>query len=204
LTKRSLGSSSLAFDNNNDAALSTEFFNASEVWDLTNVSSNWAMKDTKFSQIQGYYMDTVYIHLILTREPMNFLINSIFPCLVLNVLTLLMFGLPQASQMNISMTVFLTFAVYSTRIVSEIPAQGDYLPRISLYFLFSLLFAAVTFGWFALDNVIRNEEYLPGWLEQALMQVRQFIKSSSQIFDKKNTNRPYPNKVQVLILFIDY
>ncbi len=41
--------------------------------------------------------------------------------LILNMLTQLSYGLPAAPQFAISMTIFLTFSVYSLRISGDIP-----------------------------------------------------------------------------------
>ncbi len=179
------------FDDN--VILDQTYYIPSDVWDLSEVDKGEYSHANKFRNVPDYKIDTNVIFLTLRQRPMYFMLNSIFPCLVLNVLLLLLFGLPHTSQPNIAMTVFLTFAVYSSRIVSEIPAQGDYLPRITLYFLFSLVFSVFTFAWFVCENFMRNERYMPGWLEKALSQIRKALKNGCG--EKKMNKHKVPDEL---------
>ena len=47
------------------------------------------------------------------------------------------------------------------RVSSDIPVQSSYLPLISLYFMFSMLFTLTAFVWFSLDYCCRYLAYLP-------------------------------------------
>ncbi len=45
------------------------------------------------------------------------------------------------------MTSFLTFSVTSVRVAADIPTQSEYLPLISLYMLFSILYTFMGMSW---------------------------------------------------------
>ena len=45
------------------------------------------------------------------------------------------------------MTSFLTFAVTSLRVSSDIPVQSDYLPLITLYMILSIFYTFIGFFW---------------------------------------------------------
>jgi hypothetical protein len=50
------------------------------------------------------------------------------------------------------------------RIASSIPTQSEYLPPIIAYFMLSQLFTLGAFAWFTVDNVLRSEAYIPGFM----------------------------------------
>lgn len=54
------------------------------------------------SFINDSFIDEVEYNFTLTRRPLYFMINGIFPCLILNCLTILFFFLPYASQITLS------------------------------------------------------------------------------------------------------
>jgi hypothetical protein len=73
------------------------------LWDLQTVTNKTAAPVDRF---QYYYTDytidqTIY-EFTLKRRPLYFMMNSIFPCLVLNVITVLSFALPFIPQISLS------------------------------------------------------------------------------------------------------
>lgn len=62
------------------------------------------------------------------------------------------------------MTTFLTFSVYSLRVSGDIPIQSEYVPLITLYFLFSTVFTLVAFLWFLLANHFKERSTMPNVL----------------------------------------
>jgi hypothetical protein len=50
------------------------------------------------------------------------------------------------------------------RISSSIPTQSQYLPPIIVYFMLSQLFTLGAFSWFTIDNLLRAEAYIPGFM----------------------------------------
>lgn len=63
------------------------------------------------------------------------------------------------------MTLFLTFSVYSLRIASDIPVQSDFLPKISIYFILSIIYAQLAMIWFILCNRFTTQGKLPMYLD---------------------------------------
>ena len=55
------------------------------------------------------------------------------------------------------MTIFLTLAIYSVRIASDFPTQGDYIPIISIYFILGLLFTFISLLWFTYAEYLRTK-----------------------------------------------
>ena len=63
------------------------------------------------------------------------------------------------------MNVFLTLAVYSLRISSDMPLQSDYLPDITAYFLSAISLNMVTFFWVVYLNRCSTKGEMPRCLE---------------------------------------
>jgi hypothetical protein len=86
-------------DFNNKEVVTTNYV-PNTLWDLKSINSSSAKPIDRF---QYYYPDynidqTVYT-ITLKRRPLYFMMNSIFPCLILNIITLLSFALPFIQQM---------------------------------------------------------------------------------------------------------
>ena len=56
-------------------------------------------------------------------------------------------------------------AMISVRVSSDIPIQSDYLPLISLYFFFGILYTFISFNWFIIANSYKTNNYLPKYLK---------------------------------------
>ena len=56
-------------------------------------------------------------------------------------------------------------AMISVRVSSDLPIQSNYLPLISLYFSFGILYTFISFNWFIIANVYRTNNYLPKYLK---------------------------------------
>ncbi len=166
-------------------------------WNLDDVSVQIKNNTQRFGYFfKDYLYQEVSVILNLSRRPLYFMINGVFPCFILNILTLLAFGLPATAQFSLSITIFLTFSVSAVRIASQIPVQSKYLPPIILYFLLSQLFTLMAFCWFTFDCVLRAESYIPRamtWLGIQLRRSFALVKNSprtiSALFAKKPKNK---------------
>ena len=107
----------------------------------------------------------IVIVLVLSRKSLYYMMNTVFPCFILNIVTLLTFFMPFGNQIGLAMTGFLTFSVYSLRIASDIPVQSDYLPKISTYFISSISFNLMAMNWFVLRNRFMTQGSMPRFLE---------------------------------------
>jgi hypothetical protein len=83
--------------------ISTEFFIKNPVWDLEETGFSFTNSKDRYSyHLPNYNIKEVKFRFILKRRPLYFMINSVFPCLVLNVLTVMSFFLPTMPQFTIS------------------------------------------------------------------------------------------------------
>lgn len=72
------------------------------VWDLVDVKYEWLLSDERFIEFGEYNTEDLTFNLILKRRPLYFMINGIYPCLVLNIVTLFAFHIPFSSQVSLS------------------------------------------------------------------------------------------------------
>ncbi len=69
------------------------------LWDLKNITNTWSLPYDRFQDFyEQYQMYVLKYEITLKRRPLYFIMNSIFPSLVLNLITVLSFALPFASQ----------------------------------------------------------------------------------------------------------
>ncbi|CAI4226524.1 unnamed protein product [Auanema sp. JU1783] len=76
---------------------------------------------------------TFFIH--IRRKTLFYLYNIVFPCLMMSVLTLLVFMLPPDSGEKIALgiTVLLAFSVFVLAIAEKMPETSDSMPLIGIY-----------------------------------------------------------------------
>ena len=80
-------------------------------------------------------------------------------------------------------------AMISVRVSNDIPIQSEYLPLISLYFVFGILYTFISFNWFIVANVYRTGNYLPKYLKI-------FAKCLKYLFVKMQRKK-IANKIEV-------
>lgn len=68
------------------------------------------------------------------------------------------------------MSVFLTLAIYSVRVASDMPPGG--MPWISIYFFLSIFYTLIVFIWFMVANFFTTKNYLPKWLESVTITIK--------------------------------
>jgi hypothetical protein len=102
----------------NSSNIRQDYYTENAAWDLTSVEiSAVEIKDRFYARYNELYpMRGLSVELYLSRKPLYFMMNGVFPCLVLNVVTLIMFGCPPIPQFTISVTLFMTFSVNSVRV----------------------------------------------------------------------------------------
>ena len=73
------------------------------LWELSHVSVEKIYSMDRYYDISGDTQSVdVSINILLKRKPLYFIINNIFPCFILNCVTLLAFSLPFAVQIGLS------------------------------------------------------------------------------------------------------
>jgi len=74
------------------------------VWQLTEIDFNTINSTERFFGLKtNYTTSDASFELTLKRRPLYFMINNIFPTLILNLVVLFLFTLPFAQQMGSSM-----------------------------------------------------------------------------------------------------
>lgn len=103
-------------------------------------NSEWALLDAYITRHNDLYngvpYPTVEFHIKLKRKPLFYMLNVVFPCLLITFVAVLGFLLPPDSGEKISLqvTVLLSLAVFQLVILDMIPASGDTFPFISKSF----------------------------------------------------------------------
>jgi hypothetical protein len=140
------------------------------ILDLSDYTENnlWALKRSTLSssvtfgrQIDGTPNDELVIRLLLARKSLYYMTNAVYPCLILNILTLLSYLLPYSVQIELSMACLLTLTVNSVRVSNDIPIQSDYVPTITIYFVISIFYPFISMFWFVARNHFEKKCYLP-------------------------------------------
>ena len=85
----------------NDSVLNLDDFTPHSIWDLRSSSIKTMVKGdrTPFEDTQSTEID---LQLVLTRKPLYYMMNSIFPCFILNIVTLVSFFMPTVNAITIS------------------------------------------------------------------------------------------------------
>jgi hypothetical protein len=104
--------------------------------------------------------------------------------------------MPFVSQAAVSISIFLTLSVISSRIASSMPIQSNNLPLISFYFLFSTFYAFISLVWFVQDNYFRTKKFFPKCLEKFL---DFFIKKQQNITTSLDA---YIDTLNIIVFFI--
>ena len=112
------------------------------------------------------------------------------------------------------MTIFLTLAIYSVRIASDFPAQGEYIPIISIYFVLGLFYTFISLVWFTYAEYMRTKQRMPACLTQLAKFLRslssfKLIKTKSKVksndtkeLDKKEELLSHVSSINYLVVFI--
>jgi hypothetical protein len=146
----------------NDSSM-LDLYMESPDWELQDLTVTSSTSSDLFASALSAYTPSgsVDFQLHIKRRPLYFMITNVFPCLVLNLLTMIAFALPSSSQFGLCITIFLTFSVTSVRVTADTPVQSVYITAISLYFILSELITLVVFLWFVSENLMRSNFYIP-------------------------------------------
>jgi hypothetical protein len=80
-------------------SLNSNSFVGNSIWDLK--STNVLVQNT--TRINAQYLTTdIYFQMTVQRKPMYYIINNVYPCLILNVVTLFTFNFQFAQQSSLS------------------------------------------------------------------------------------------------------
>uniref|UniRef100_A0AC35TR79 Neur_chan_LBD domain-containing protein n=1 Tax=Rhabditophanes sp. KR3021 TaxID=114890 RepID=A0AC35TR79_9BILA len=184
-----------------------DLFNRSENIDLSNYVASGEFELISVHQrrnivsyaccVEKYPDLTFFIH--IRRKTLYFVINVIFPCLMMSILTLLVFYLPcdSGQKLVLGITILLSFSVFVLAIAEQMPETSDSIPIIAIYLttVMSLTSISVVMTVFVLNLHHRgsqNKQVGPRTRLWILVRLKKFLRMTSPIqhaeeFDNKKT-----------------
>ncbi|XP_037079403.1 acetylcholine receptor subunit alpha-L1-like [Pollicipes pollicipes] len=157
--------------------------NRTEQVDLTNYIPNgeWELLEARINRNVVYYsccpepFPDVTITLIIRRKTLFYMYNIVLPCMMMSVLTLLVFCMPPESGEKISLgvTVLLAFSVFMLAIAEKMPETSDSVPLIGIYLTAVMAITSVSI---IMTVVVLNLHYrgpakkeVPRWVRRLVL-----------------------------------
>jgi hypothetical protein len=91
------------------------------------------------------------------------------PAIMLTILTLVSFYIPFAQEMQLGISILLSYSVFIVRLSEDVPTQSDSIPLIMIYFLLCMAFSLKAMIWFSFKNVLNDTLYIPLWLKYLII-----------------------------------
>lgn len=124
--------------------------------DLSSYVENgeWILRDVKskrnlltYGCCEGKFPDVTY-RLELRRRTLFYMMNFILPCVLIAVLTLLVFLLPPESgeRMSFGVTVLLSFTILLLMLMAKLPATSKVIPLIAVYYACTIIEVSAAMG----------------------------------------------------------
>ncbi|GFQ94997.1 neuronal acetylcholine receptor subunit alpha-6 [Trichonephila clavata] len=123
--------------------LQVDVMNRTSEVDLSNYVPNgeWELLDARIVRNVVYYscctepFPDVTITLVIRRKTLYYMYNVVMPCMMMSVLTLLVFCLPPDSGEKIALgvTVLLAFSVFMLAIAEKMPETSESIPLLGIY-----------------------------------------------------------------------
>lgn len=122
-------------------SLNSNSFVGNSIWDLK--GTNVLVQNT--TRINAQYLTTdIYFQMTVQRKPMYYIINNVYPCLILNVVTLFTFNFQFAQQSSLSnflVIMFLKFKnflkiIFTFKSFINISKHGSYISESSWRFTY--------------------------------------------------------------------
>ncbi|WAR28913.1 ACHA-like protein [Mya arenaria] len=109
-------------------------------------NSEWTIHDSPIYR-NDHHADKSYleVHIVLTRKPLSYIINTIIPVFILSFMNVLSFKIPLQSgeRISYSVSLFLSFMVLLTMISDSIPNVSSQVSMLQLFVTLQLAFGAV-------------------------------------------------------------
>ncbi|CAF3648475.1 unnamed protein product [Adineta steineri] len=184
--------------------------------ELSNYVKNgeWDLLDTSYQVNIVHYpccpepFPDITFYVRIRRRILYYLYSVVFPCVMLSILTLLVFCLPPESGEKIALgiTVLLAFSVFMLAIAESMPETSEYIPLISLYLtaVMAMTSVSVMMTVFVLNLHYRGpkKNEIPFWLQQLLsLSLANIIRSYQRtkkikIFHKDKRDSSKKNKIR--------
>ncbi|XP_052792028.1 neuronal acetylcholine receptor subunit alpha-10-like [Mya arenaria] len=120
------------------------------------------------------YPDVTVI-LTIQRRILYYVLNILFPCFWLNILSVLTFCLPPdaGEKITLSITVLLSYSVFMLLVAESMPPTSEFVPLIGIYLTVSMAVASVsvilTVVVLKLHHCSPNQQKIPGWVRHFVL-----------------------------------
>ncbi|XP_070580595.1 neuronal acetylcholine receptor subunit alpha-3-like [Ptychodera flava] len=122
----------------NGGTVTKENYIANVQWDISSskveaVTKEFLGIDDNFTNI----IATIHIE----RKPLYYIVNLIVPCILISILTVVIFCLPSTSpdKINLSVSLLLTIYVFNLLVTDLLPATSLQMPMLTIYLMFNML-----------------------------------------------------------------
>ena len=143
---------------------------------------DWVIKDfnstvikRKRSNNDPFDTDEYLLELIISRRSVFYATVLIFPCILLNLLSFVIFTLPlkDTERENFAVTLILTYFVLIMIVVDASPSSGNDLPLLGLYIILSMCVVLVNFVVSLVlieihEHCREKHRRMPSWLTKCL------------------------------------
>ena len=119
--------------------------------------------------IENDHFSEIKYNILIKRKSLFVIQNYVTSAIILCTLTLVSFFIPFAQQMQIGISILLSFAVFKLRLSDDVPAQSDSIPLINIYFTLCISFSLASMIWFS------SFEYLTDRTKPLSKKTRNFI-----------------------------
>ncbi|XP_077865472.1 neuronal acetylcholine receptor subunit alpha-2-like [Saccoglossus kowalevskii] len=142
----------------------------------------WDILTTKAVAIAKTFMgvsDTftsIIVTMEIKRKPLYYIVNLILPCVVVSMLTVVVFCLPSVStdKVSLSISLLLTIYVFNLLVIDLLPATSVELPYVTVYLLFSIILIGLSVMLTAFVSRLYNRAdrcptRVPNWARNILL-----------------------------------
>ncbi|CAM1313573.1 Uncharacterised protein r2_g2412 [Pycnogonum litorale] len=157
--------------------------NSSSTADLTNYIPNgeWELLSTRLVKNEVYYScctepyGDVTLTITIRRKTLYYMHNVVAPCMMMSILTLLVFWLPPDSGEKIALgiTVLLAFSVFMLAIAEKMPETSESIPLVGIYLTAVMTITSISV---VMTVVVLNIHYcgpstkeMPRWLRRLIL-----------------------------------
>ncbi|XP_070580489.1 neuronal acetylcholine receptor subunit beta-3-like [Ptychodera flava] len=126
-----------------DEEVPQENFITNSEWDIGAARGRTIVK--VFSATPDRYTSIIF-DLRISRKPLYYTVNLILPCVLVAVLTVVVFALPSDSseKVNLSISLLLTLYVFSILVAELLPPTSNMIPYLTSYLIFNMVLIGVS------------------------------------------------------------
>ncbi|XP_076347952.1 neuronal acetylcholine receptor subunit alpha-10-like [Tachypleus tridentatus] len=164
--------------------LQVDVTNRTSEVDLSNYVSNgeWELLEARIVRNVVYYsccvepFPDVTITIVIRRKTLYYMYNVVMPCMMMSILTLLVFCLPPESGEKIALgiTVLLAFSVFMLAIAEQMPETSESIPLLGIYLTAVMVITSISV---VMTVAVLNFHYrgpnrkeVPSWTRRMVLQ----------------------------------